>query len=41
VSSLSSSTEREDDRVSDKEMVYRDSEEARDGELWKVCSSGG
>ena len=40
-SSRSSRTERDDDRVRDREIVYRDSEDAREGELWKVCSSGG
>jgi hypothetical protein len=27
--------------VRDSEIVYRDKEDARDGELWKVCNSGG
>lgn len=41
MSSRSSRTEREDDRVRDREMVYLDSEDASDGELWKVCRFGG
>jgi hypothetical protein len=27
--------------VRDRESVYLDNEDAREGELWKVCSSGG
>ena len=40
-SNRSSRTERDDDRVRDREIVYRDKDDARDGELWKVCNSGG
>lgn len=40
-SNRSSRTESDEDRVRDKEMVYRDNEDAREGELWNVWSSGG